>query len=128
VIYKEALVLGGYISRLLSRKVKMKIYTTTIFPVVFYQCETCSLTLREEHSLRVFENRMLRIICGLEMDEITGYWRKFHNKELPNVHSSPNIIRMNKSRRMRCIGHVTRMGRKGTRSAFWRENQKERDH
>jgi hypothetical protein len=63
-------------SRLLSRNVKVKIYKTTILPVVLYGCETWSLTLREEHSLRVFENRVLRRIFGPKRDEVTGEWRK----------------------------------------------------
>jgi hypothetical protein len=59
-------------SCLLSRKLKVKIYKTIILPVVLYGCETCSLTLREEHKLRVFENRVLRRIFGLKRDEVTG--------------------------------------------------------
>jgi hypothetical protein len=58
------------------------------------------LTLREEHRLRVFENRVLRSIFGPRRDEVTGNWRKLHNEELHNLYSSPNIIRMIKSRRM----------------------------
>jgi hypothetical protein len=65
-----------------------------------------SLTLREEHRLRVFENRVLRRIFGPKRDHVTGDWRKLHNEELHNLYSSPNIIRMIKSRRMRWEGHV----------------------
>jgi hypothetical protein len=79
---------------------------------VQYGCETWSLTLREEHRLRVFENRVLRRIFGPKTDEVTGGWRKLHNDELHNLYSSPSIIRMIKSRRMRWAGHVTRMGEK----------------
>jgi hypothetical protein len=61
--------------------------------VVLYGCETWSLTLREEHKLRVFEKRVLRIF-GLKRDEVTGGWRKLHNEELHNLYSSPSIIRM----------------------------------
>jgi hypothetical protein len=68
--------------------------------VVLYGCETWSLTLREEHRLRVFENRVLRRIFGPKRDEVAGGWRKLHNEELHNVYSSPSIIRMIKSRRM----------------------------
>jgi hypothetical protein len=68
--------------------------------VVLYGCETWSITLREEHRLRVFENRVLRRIFGQRRDEVTGDWRKLHNEELHNLYSSPNIIRMIKSRRM----------------------------
>jgi hypothetical protein len=71
-----------------------------------------SLTLREEHSLRVFENRVLRRIFGLKRDEVTRDWRKLHNEELHNLYFSPNIISMIKSRRMRWAGHVARMGEK----------------
>jgi hypothetical protein len=73
-------------------------------------CKTWSLTLREEHRLRVFENRVLRRIFGPKRDEVTGDWRKLHNEELHNLYSSPSIIRMINSRRMRWAGHVARMG------------------
>jgi hypothetical protein len=78
--------------------------------VVLYGCETWSLTLREEHRPRVFENRVLRRIFGPRRDKVTGDWRKLHNEELHNLYSSPNIIRMIKSRRMRWTGHVAQMG------------------
>jgi hypothetical protein len=81
-----------------------------ILPVVLYGCETWSLTLREEHRLRVFENRFLRRIFGPKRDEVTGEWRKMHNEELHNLYSSPDIIRQVKSTRMRWAGHVARMG------------------
>jgi hypothetical protein len=87
-------------SCLLSRNVKVKIYKTIILPVVLYGCETWSLTLRE-HSLRVFENRVLRRIFGPKRDEVTGQCRKLHNEELHNLYSSPDTIRQIKSRRMR---------------------------
>jgi hypothetical protein len=72
--------------------------------------EDWSLTLREEHRLRVFENRVLRRIFGPKRDEVTGEWRKLHNGELHNLCSSPDIIRQLKSRRMRWAGHVARTG------------------
>jgi hypothetical protein len=97
-------------SRLLSRYVKIKIYTTIILPVVLYGCETWSLTLREEYRLRVFENRVLRRIFGPKGDEVTGGWRKLHNEELHGLHSSPGIVRVIKARRMRWAGNVARMG------------------
>jgi hypothetical protein len=75
-----------------------------------YGFETWSLTLREEHRLRVFENGVLRRIFGQRRDEVTGEWRKLHNEELHNLYSSPDIIRQVKSRRMRWVGHVARMG------------------
>jgi hypothetical protein len=66
--------------------------------------------LREERRLRVFENRVLRRIFGPRRDEVTGEWRRLHNEKLIDLYSSPNIVRVIKSRRMRCAGHVARMG------------------
>jgi hypothetical protein len=97
-------------SRLLSENVKVRIYKIIILPVVLYGCETWSLILREEHRLRVFENRVLRRIFGPKGDEVTGEWRKLHSGELHNLYSSTDIIRQIKSRRMRWAGHVARMG------------------
>jgi hypothetical protein len=93
-------------SRLLSKNIKIKIYKTVILLVVLYGCETWSLTLREEHRLRVFENRVLRRIFGPKRNEVTGGWGKLHNEELHKLYSSPSIIRMIKSRRMRWAGHI----------------------
>jgi hypothetical protein len=78
--------------------------------VVLYGCETLSLTLREEHRLRVFENRVLRRIFGPERDEVTGGWRKLHNEELRGFYFSPSIIMVIKARRMRWAGYVAHMG------------------
>jgi hypothetical protein len=78
--------------------------------VVLYGCETWSHTLKEECRLRVFENKVLRRIFGPNRDEVTGEWRRLHNKELYALYSSPNIIRVMKSRRLRWAGHVARMG------------------
>jgi hypothetical protein len=97
-------------SRLLSRNVRVKIYKTIILPFVLYGYETWSLTLREEHRLRVFENRVLRRIFGPKKDEVMGEWRKLHSEELHNLYSSADIIRQVKSRRMRWVGHVAHMG------------------
>jgi hypothetical protein len=68
-----------------------------------------ALTLREDHRLRVFENRVLRRIFGPKKDEVTGEWRKLHNEKLRDLYTSPSIIRMIKLRRMRWAGHVARM-------------------
>jgi hypothetical protein len=78
--------------------------------VVLYGCETLSLTLREEHRLRVFENRVLRRIFGPLRDEMTGGWRKLHNEQLHGLYSWPNIVRVINARRIRWAGHVARLG------------------
>jgi hypothetical protein len=88
-------------SRRLSKNVKIRKYRTIILPVVLYECETWSLTLREEQRLTVFENRLLRGIFGPKRDEVTGDLRKLHNEQLHNWCSLPSIIRMIKSRRRR---------------------------
>jgi hypothetical protein len=74
-------------------------------------CETWSLTWREEHRLRVYENRVSRRIFGAKRDEVTGEWRKLHNEE-HDLYSSPNIVQVIKSR-MRWVEHVVRMGEEG---------------
>jgi hypothetical protein len=93
-------------------KCKIRIYKNIILAVVQYGCETWSLTLREEHRLRVFENRVLRGIFGPKRNEETGEWRKLHNKELRDLYSSSSIIRTIKSRRMTWEGHVARIREK----------------
>ena len=94
-------------SRLLSKKLKVKTYKTIVLPVVLYGCKTWSLTLREEHRLRVFENKVHRKIFGAKKDEITCDWRKLHNAELHALYSSPNIIIIIiQSRRLRWAGHI----------------------
>jgi hypothetical protein len=90
----------------IKKTIKIKIHRTVILPVVLYGCETWSLTLREEHRLRVSENRVLRIF-GPKREEDESC-RKLHNDELHSLYSSPNIVRVIKSRRMRWAGHVAR--------------------
>jgi hypothetical protein len=96
-------------------------------PLDLYGCETWFLTLREEHRLKVCENRVVRRIFGSERDEVIGGWRKLHNEELHSLYSSPSIIRI-KSKRMRWAEHVPQMGRRGMQIGYWWETQKERGH
>jgi hypothetical protein len=110
--------------RLISKNLKIKIYKTVILPVVLYGCETWSLTLRQEHRLRVSENRVLRRIFGPEREE-HGSWRQLRNDELHSLYSSPNIIRVIKSRRMRWAGHVARTD---VFTGFWLGGPKARGH
>jgi hypothetical protein len=98
-----------FVSSLLSKILKIKVYRTLILPNVLYGCETWSLALREERRLRVFENTVLRSIFGAERDEVTGEWRKLLNEELNELYCSPNTVRVIKSI-MRWAGHVARMG------------------
>jgi hypothetical protein len=102
-------------------------YRSTILPVVLYGYETWFLTLREEHRLRVLENRALRRF-GPKRDEITGEWRRLHNEELNDLYSSPNIIRVTKLRRMKWAGHVACMGEGRVHTGFWWGDLREGDH
>jgi len=86
-------------SSLLSKNLKIKIHRTVISPVVFYGCETWSLTLREECRVRVFENRVLTRIFVPKRDEVTGNWGRLHNEDLYDLYFSPNIVQVMKSRR-----------------------------
>jgi hypothetical protein len=103
----------------MSKNVKVRIYKTIILPMVLYRCETWSLTVREEHKRRMFENRMLRRIFGPKRDGVTGGWRKLHNEELHNLYSSPSRIRIIKSRRMRWADMWHEWGRRGTCIGYW---------
>jgi hypothetical protein len=78
-----------------------------------------SLTVKEEHRRRVFENRVLRRLFGPKRDEVMGGWRKLHNEELCDLYSSPSKIRMIKLRRMRWAGHAARMRKRGKRIGYW---------
>jgi hypothetical protein len=89
---------------------KIKIYRTISLPVVLCGCETWSVALKVEHRRRVFENRALRKIFGPERDGITREWRRLHNKELCYLYSSSNIIRMNKTGRLKWTEHFARLG------------------
>jgi hypothetical protein len=92
------------------------LYETRILcPVYFFS----TLTIREEHRLRVFENSVLRRIFGPKRVEVTGDWRKLHNENLHNLHSPLKIIRMIKSRRMTWAGHIARRGEKRNEYRFW---------
>jgi hypothetical protein len=114
-------------SRLLSKNIKIRIYKTIILPVVLYGCKTLYLTLREEHRLRVSQNRDLSRIFGPKTDEVTGDWRKLHNEEIHNLFS-PNTINMIKSRRMRWAGYEVQMGEKRNAYRTLVGSQKERYH
>jgi hypothetical protein len=90
-----------FFSRLPSTNTKIRIYKNLNLPVVLYGCEIWSLTLREKHRLKVFENRALRRIFGPKRNEVTGGWRKLHNEENNKLYSSPSIIKIINSKRMR---------------------------
>ena len=117
----------SFVFQVAIQKFKIKIYRTIILPVVLYGCETWSLTLREKRKLRVFENMVLREYLDRREEE-TGEWRRLHSEELNDLCSSPNIVRVIKSRRMRWAGHVVRMGEeRGCRGCWW-GNRREGDH
>jgi hypothetical protein len=87
--------------------------------VVLYGCEAWPLPLREEHTLRLFEYRVLRRISGQKRNEGKGVWRKLRNEELHDLQSSPSIIRITKPRKMKLAGHVARMGGERNVCILW---------
>jgi len=96
-------------SRLISRKLKLKIYITVILPVILYGYK---IGVADEHKLRVFENKVLRKIYVPKRDEMTGEWRRLHKEKLHGLYDSPDVVRIMKSRRLRWADHVARMGEK----------------
>jgi hypothetical protein len=84
-------------------------YNTVTLSVVFYGYKIWSLTLREDHRLLVFENRVLRRIFVPKREEEAGGWKRLHSEEFHNLYASPYIIRVIKSRKMRCTEHIARM-------------------
>ena len=93
------------------------IYRTIILPVLLFGCEAWSPTLRKKHRQNVFEIRVLRRIYGHKKDEVTREWGKLHSEELNDTYCSPNIMRVVKSRIMRCAGYVSFTGERRGR---WR--------
>jgi hypothetical protein len=118
----------------MSMKSRTVIMNYAVFPVVMLLVLPSNPTIvfrtmfLEEDRLRVFENRVLRRIFRPKRDEVTGGCRKLHNEELHNLYSSRSIIRIIKSRRMRWVGHVARMGRREMHIVYWWKCQKERNH
>jgi len=98
-------------SSFLSKNLNIKIFRTIILFVVLNGCETWSLTLQEGRKQRLFENMVLKNILGPRKDEVTGELRRLYKVELNALYSSPNIVRVIKSRRMRFAGHMARMGK-----------------
>jgi hypothetical protein len=90
---------------------QVRIFCLVTLPFVLYGCEIWYLILREEHRLRVFENRVLRRIFGPKREELTGGWRRLHNEKLHNLYTSRNITGMIRSRKVRWAGHVARIGK-----------------
>jgi hypothetical protein len=92
---------------------------TILLPVILFGCETVSLTLSEEHRLRVFENEVLRRIFGPKRDEVTVGWGELHSENLRDLYPLPSTIRIIKSKRMKLAEHVARMGRRGRCIGYW---------
>jgi hypothetical protein len=101
---------ASYTISFIAHRLTECIHRTIILPVVLYVCETWPLTLREEHRLRIFENRVLRRIFGSKRGEVKGEWREVNNEELNDLYCLSNIVRVIKSRSLRWVGHVEHMG------------------
>jgi hypothetical protein len=112
----------------LYKYVKIKINKSSVLPLVLYWHQTWSPTLREENRLKAFENRVPMRIFWPKRDEMAGSLRTLHNDVFRNFYSSPSIIRITKSRKIRWAGYVTRLGKSGIHIGFWWEMQKEREH
>ena len=112
----------------LCKNLKIKIHRTVIQPVVLYGCETWWHTLREERRLRLYENRVLRRIFGPKRDGVTGEWKELHNEELNDLYSSPNIVRVMKSRRMRWAEYLAHVGERRDVYRVLVGKPRERDH
>ena len=115
----------SFVSHLLSKNKKIKMYRIVNFYIVWYGCETWSLTLREEHWLRGFENRLLKKIFGPTRQDVNEDWRKLHNKGLQEFCYLRDTIQVIRWRKMRWNGHV---GRREIHTGFWWGNMKERDY
>jgi hypothetical protein len=113
-------------SSLLSTNTKIQIYRTKILPVVLHGHEIWSLTLRENHRLRVFENRVLRRMLGTERNKVIRERRRMINKELHDLYSSLNFLQVVKSTQMRQVRHGAGMGRGEVHTGFWLETSGKR--
>jgi len=100
--------LSLYVKLIFSNREPGK-FQHSVNKIELYVIEQPALALREERRLRLFESRVLRNLFSHKRDEVTGEWRKLHNEELNDLYSTPNIVRVIKSRRMRWTGHVARI-------------------
>ena len=113
---------------LLSSNIKINTHRNITLPVVLHGCETWSLTSREERRLRVSENRVLRRLLGPKRDEVPREWGKLHNEELNDLYSTPSIVQVLKSRRMRWVGLVACMGKRISVYKVLVENPEGKNH
>jgi hypothetical protein len=113
---------------LLSKFIKIKIHRNIIQPAVLYGCETWSLIFREKHKLRVFESRGLMRIFGPKRGKVTGEWSNLHNDKLNDLYSSPNIVWVIKSNKMKWVGHLAHMWESRGVYRIWWGILRDRDH